>query len=371
MIVGTVRELKPQEYRVALAPSGAHALARAGHTVLLESGAGESSGFSDDVYAAAGATLVDDAAEVWTRAEMVVKVKEPQPSEFVHFRPGLVLFTYLHLAAEPGVLDALIGARVTAIASETVQEDDGTMPLLAPMSEVAGRMAVEIGAQYLRKPGPGRGMLLGGVPGVEPAHVVVLGDGTVGQNAARQASALGAHVTLLGKSMERMRHLDDILQGRVATVVSTSYSIDDIVPQADLLVGAVLLPGERAPKLVSREVVRRMLAGSVIVDVAIDQGGCIETSHPTNHERPIYVEEGVVHYCVTNMPGAVPYTSTMALASSMLPYVEELANSGLREAVRRLPELERGVNTYAGEITLAALARSVDRPYRPLETLLA
>lgn len=367
MIIGTVRERKPQEYRVALAPAGVATLAGA-HTVLVERGAGEGGGFHDEAYVAAGATIVEGAAEVWARADLVAKVKEPQSSEFEFFRPGLVLMTYLHLAANEGVLDALLAARVTAIANETVRDSDGTYPMLTPMSEIAGRMSVDVGAQYLRKPGPGRGLLLSGAPGVSPAHVVVLGDGTVGQNAARRALALGARVTVLGKSLDRMRWLEEHVAA--ATVMSSPYSIVEVVPDADLLIGAVLIPAERAPKLVPRDVVARMRSGSVIVDVAIDQGGCVETSRPTNHEAPIFVEEGVVHYCVSNMPGAVPATSTMALANSLMPFVELIGEHGLVGAIEKSPGLGDGVSAYDGEVTHEALARSLRRPYTPLHALL-
>jgi alanine dehydrogenase len=365
-----VREVKVEEYRVGLTPHGVHALSAAGHRVLVERGAGAGSGFDDAAYEQAGAELVDSAGDVWQKADLVVKVKEPQPEEFDRLRPGLTLFTYLHLAASPEVTSALLDRRVVAIAYETVESAAGTLPLLVPMSQIAGRMATEVGAQFLRKPGPGRGKLLSGLPGVPPARVVILGSGTVGTNACAVAVGLEAHVTMLARNLEQMRHLEMAWRGRVTVLVSNHLTIVESLLGADLLVCGVLVPGGVAPKLVSRETVRSMGPGAVVVDVSIDQGGCTETSRPTTHADPIYVEEGVVHYCVPNMPGAVPYTATGALTAATLPYLLRLADLGPEAALRADPGLARGLNTYDGHVTYEPIAQAQGRPYTPVDRLL-
>lgn len=370
MIIGIPKEVKPREYRVAQPPHGVRELVRHGHTVLVERGAGLGSGFDDEQYASAGATLVDDAASVWNRAELVVKVKEPIESEFVYLRPGLILFTFLHLAANEALARALVEREVTAIAYETVQLPDGSLPLLAPMSEVAGRLAVQVGAYYLMEPYGGRGVLLGGVPGVPPGRVVVIGGGTVGTNAAQMALGLGAEVLLFDVNIERLRYLEAVLHGRFQTRMSSEQALAEAVREADLVIGAVLIPGARAPKLVSREMVRSMRRGSVIVDVSIDQGGCVETARPTTHDAPVYDVDGVLHYMVTNMPGAVPRTSTFALSNVTLRYVLELADLGFAAAVRRDRALANGVNVCRGKITHPAVAEALGMPFEPLANLL-
>lgn len=369
MIVGTVRETKTEEYRVALTPDGVADIVGAGHQVLVEVGAGVGSNYLDAEYREAGAELVGTPEEVYARAELMCEVKEPQPQEYDLLREGQILFTYLHLAAEPHVTDALIRSKCIAIGYETVRRDDGFLPLLAPMSEVAGRMAVELGAHYLKRPGPGRGMLLGGLPGVPPAHVVIMGSGNVGKNAVRAAVGFGARVSVVSINEDQLRHLEDEYQGRIETVLSSPSAIASVVAGADLLVGAVLVEGRRAPVVVTREMVRSMGPGAVIVDVAVDQGGCVETTRPTSHVEPIYVEEGVVHYAVPNMPGAVPRTSSRALTGLTLPYILRVANRGLAIALED-PALRRGVNTYLGEITHAGVADSLGRNWTPLDELL-
>ncbi len=370
MIVGIPKEIKDNEYRVAMTPGGVHMLREAGHRVLVQAGAGEGSGFSDEEYARAGAEILPTAAAVWEGAEMVIKVKEPRPEEYEFLREGLLLFTYLHLAAEEELTHELLKRKVNAIAYETVELADGRLPLLTPMSEVAGRMAVQVGAHYLEKAHGGRGKLLGGVPGVRPADVVIIGGGTVGTNAAKMALGLGAHVTIIEKNIDRLRYLEDVLHGNLTTLASNPLNIAHAVRVADLVVGAVLIHGARAPRLVTREMVSTMKPGSVIVDVAIDQGGCVETSHPTTHSNPTYLVDGVVHYGVTNMPGAVPRTSTYALSNATLPYATLLANLGFEEAVRRNAALARGVNTYRGYLTYPAVAEAFGLEYTPLEKLL-
>ncbi len=370
MIVGTVRETKTEEYRVALTPEGASDIVRSGHTVLIERGAGEGSHYSDDEYQVAGAVLVATPEEVYARAELMCEVKEPQPSEYELLRDGQVLVTYLHLAAEPLAVDALIASRCVAIGYETVELDDGFLPLLAPMSEIAGRMAVEIGAALLKRPGPGRGMLLGGLPGVPPAHVVIVGSGNVGKNAVRAAVGTGARVTVASIREEQLRALEELYAGRVETLISTPQSLAKAIAGADLLVGAVLVPGRRAPVVVSREMVRSMGSGAVVVDVAVDQGGCVETTRPTNHLDPIYLEEGVLHYAVPNMPGAVPRTSSRALTALTLPYILRVANEGLKTAVARDAALRRGVNVWRGHLTHSDVAASLGRDWTPVERLL-
>ncbi|MBE3563165.1 MAG: alanine dehydrogenase [Hydrogenibacillus schlegelii] len=372
MIIGVPKEIKAGEHRVALTPAGVHALVGRGHTVLLERGAGAGAGFSDEEYAREGATVVDGPEDVWRKAELVLKVKEPQPSEYRFFREDLTLFTYLHLAAEPELTRALLDARMTAIAYETIQLDSGLLPLLLPMSEVAGRMSVQIGAQFLSKPYGGVGLLLGGVPGVPPAKVVIIGGGTVGTNAAKIALGMGADVTILDVNPLRLRELDDLFGGRVKTVMSSPYNIAAAVREADLLIGAVLIPGRRAPKLVTEAMVRSMRPGSVIVDVAVDQGGSIETvDRVTTHAEPTYEKYGVIHYAVANIPGAVPRTSTLALTNATLPYVLALADQGVLAAARKDPALARGINTIQGALTNRPVAESLELPYTPLETVLA
>ncbi|RLT26407.1 MAG: alanine dehydrogenase, partial [Chloroflexi bacterium] len=341
MIVATVKELKLEEYRVALTPQGVASIVGAGHQVLVETGAGVGSNYDDDEYRAAGAEVVPTAAEVFARADLICKVKEPQHQEFELLRAGQLLFTYLHLAAEPDVTEALVHSRCTAIGYETVRRDDGFLPLLAPMSEIAGRMAVEIGGQFLKRPGPGRGVLLGGLPGVPPAHVVILGSGNVGKNSVRAAVGAGARVSVISNSEDQLRALEELYAGRVETVLASAQAIADTVVGADLVVGAVLVEGRRAPVVMTRAMVRSMGPGAVIVDVAVDQGGCIETTRPTDHVHPIYVEEGVVHYAVPNMPGAVPRTSSRALTGLTLPYILEVANRGFEAAVLSDPALRR------------------------------
>ena len=357
MIVGVPRETKTREYRVAITPDGVRELVAGGHRVIVEHGAGEGSALSDDDYVAAGAT-VGDTATAWG-ADMVVKVKEPQPAEHPYLRSGLVLFTYLHLAAYPEVGKALLEAGTTALAYETVQLESGALPLLAPMSEVAGRMAPQIGAHYLERENGGRGVLLGGAPGVRPARVVVLGAGNVGWNAAWIAQGMEAEVLLLDRNLDRLRWVDQIHKGRIMTLASNRGTVERAVAQADLVVGAVLVPGGRAPVVVTEEMVREMIPGAVIVDVAIDQGGCIETIHETTHDDPVYELHGVVHYAVGNIPGAVPHTSTYALTNATLPYVVEVADRGVRDAVQRDPALRSGVTTVAGHVTNAAVAEAL------------
>lgn len=369
MRVGVPREIKDQEGRVGIAPAGVHELVDAGHSVVVEAGAGEESGIADRDYERHGARIARHAAETWD-ADMVLKVKEPLPSEYGYLRPDLILFTYLHLAAAPDLTRALLRSRTIAIAYETVQLPDGELPLLTPMSEVAGRMAVQEGAFYLKKTAGGRGTLLGGVTGVPPANVVVLGGGVVGTHAAKVATGMGAQVTLLEKNPRRMAYLDDILHGRVMVVMSNPVTVEQAVTYADLLVGAVLIPGARAPRLVTEAMVRAMKPGSVIVDVAVDQGGCVETTRPTTHTHPILERHGVLHYGVTNMPGALPRTSTFALTNATMPYVLEIARKGWHRAVREDAALARGVNTAEGHLTHPAVAASHGLEYTPLDSLL-
>ena len=370
MIIGIPKEIKDNEYRVAQTPGGVAMLVQHGHQVLVQAGAGEGSGFSDEEYRQAGAEIVTDAAEVWKRADMILKVKEPLPQEYDYLRPGLLLFTYLHLAADERLTHELMKRQVTAIAYETVELDDGRLPLLVPMSEVAGRMAVQIGAHYLEKTQGGRGKLLGGIPGVRPADVVIIGGGTVGINAAKIALGMGAHVVIIEKNPDRLRYLDEVLHGNLTTLASNPRNIEDSVRVADLVIGAVLIPGARAPILVSRDLVAKMKPGSVIIDVAVDQGGCVETIRPTTHSHPTYVVDGVIHYGVTNMPGAVPRTSTYGLSNATLPYALMLADLDFEEAVSQNKALARGVNTYKGHITHHAVAEAFGLTYTPLEKLL-
>jgi alanine dehydrogenase len=368
MRIGVAREIKPDEYRVALTPAGALELINRGHEVAVETGAGIGSAFPDEAYQRVGAELTS-VDEIWERSEMVLKVKEPIASEYGRLREGLILFTYLHIAADEPLTHALLDSGITAVAYETV-EVRGTLPLLAPMSEVAGRLASQAGAYFLEKPLGGRGLLLGGVPGVAPGRVVIVGGGVVGYNAAVIALGLGAQVTILERSIDRMRHLEEILSGRVTLLMSSLLQVASAVEEADLVIGAVLVPGAVAPKLVTREMITGMKDGAVVVDVAIDQGGCFETSHPTTHADPVYVVDGVTHYCVANMPGAVPITSTKALTNATLPYVEAIANNGLRAAVAADAALAKGVNAIEGKLTYEAVAEAHGLDYTPLDDVL-
>jgi len=363
MIIGVPKEIKINENRVALTPHLALDLTRSGHEVLVEKGAGVNSGFSDEEYAAVNCTLVDKPETLFERSELVVKVKEPQPREIEMCHPDLTLFTYFHFAADKNLTLSFQKSGATAIAYETIMLKDGSLPLLIPMSEVAGRMAVQEGAKYLEKAQGGRGILLGGVPGVAPATVTILGAGVVGTNAALIASGLGANVFILDVNLNRLRYLDEIMPKNVRTIFSNRYNINELLKQTDLLVGAVLIVGSKAPKLVTREMLKLMKPGSVIVDVAVDQGGCIETCRPTTHDDPIYEVEGVIHYCVANMPGAVPFTSTTALTNSTSPYVQKLANSGILPALRNDPALLKGLNMYQGKVTHAGVASAFDLDY--------
>lgn len=369
MIVGVPKEVKDQERRVGLIPSGVHSLVEAGHEVYVQSGAGDGSSLSDEEYVAAGATILPSAADVWAKAEMIVKVKEPQPGEYGYFRKGLLLFTYLHLAPLPELTAKLVEAGVNSVAYETIREEDGSLPLLTPMSEVAGRMSVQVGAQYLEAPNGGRGILIGGVPGVTSANVVIIGGGVVGHSALKMAVGLGANVTVIDRSLNRLRYLDDIWGSRIVTLASNVHTIRDAVRQADLVVGAVLIPGASAPKLVRRDMIASMRKRSVVVDVAIDQGGCFETSRATTHTDPIYFVDDVLHYCVSNMPAAVAQTSTFALNNATNPYVLTLANKGLEQACADSAAICEGVNTYEGHIVYPAVAESQGREWREMKSL--
>ncbi len=369
MIVGVPKEIKDNEYRVAMTPGGVHQLVAGGHEVWVQTGAGTGSDFSDQEYAASGAKLVPTGADAW-RAEMVVKVKEPQSEEFQFLRPDLLLFTYLHLAAEERLTREMRDRGTTGIAYETVELENGQLPLLTPMSEVAGRMSIQVGAYYLEKMNGGRGKLLGGVPGVRPADVVIVGAGVAGTNAAQMALGLGAHVTIIDINLERLRYLDEVMGGRLTTLSSNPLNIAQSVQRAELLVGAVLIKGAKAPKLVTHQMIKTMAPGSVVVDIAVDQGGCIETTRPTTHSNPVFVVDGVIHYGVTNMPGAVPRTSTYALSSATLPYIVELADLGFEMAVRHDARLAKGVNTYRSHITYPDVAEAFGMEYAPLESLL-
>jgi alanine dehydrogenase len=367
--IGVAKEIKPDEYRVALTPAGARELVQGGHEVAIETGAGVGSAFADQAYEAVGARIVG-VEEVWADSDLLLKVKEPIQPEYERLREGLILFTYLHIAADEPLTHALVDSGIAAVAYETVETSNGALPLLAPMSEIAGRLAAQAGAYFLEMPLGGRGLLLGGVPGVAPGRVVIIGGGIVGYNAAVIAIGLGANVTILDRSLDRMRHLEEILSGRVSLVMSSSLQIEELLREADVVIGAVLIPGAVAPKLITREMVRGMKEGAVLADVAIDQGGCAETSKPTTHSEPVYTVEGVTHYCVANMPGAVPITSTKALTNATLPYVEAIAQHGLAEAVARDPGLARGVNVLDGKITYEAVADAHGLDYQPLEDVL-
>ena len=371
MIIGVPKEIKDHESRVGVTPAGVKALTEAGHTVLVETQAGDQSGFPDDDYQNAGAEIVGEAGHVWGKSDMVVKVKEPIESEYVYFREGLVLFTYLHLAPVRDLTDKLLESKVIGVAYETVRDRQNTLPLLTPMSEVAGRMSVQVGASYLEKERGGRGILLGGVPGVPPAQVCIVGGGIVGTNAAKIALGFGARVTLVDVNLNRLRELDDIFGGRLYTLASNSYNLAQATREADLVIGGVLIPGSTAPKIVTRAMVSRMKKGAVIVDVAIDQGGCVETARPTSHSDPSYFVDGVVHYCVTNMPGAVPHTSTLALTNSTFPYLLRLANLGAREALKQDAGLAEGLNTWFGTLTHRGVAESQDRSWTAAARMIA
>ncbi len=368
MRIGVAKEIKPQEYRVALTPAGARELVQRGHEVVVETGAGLGSAFPDEAYERAGAAIAPVDA-VWEQ-ELVLKVKEPIAPEYPRLRPGLTLFTYLHIAADEPLTRALVDSGVTGIAYETVETDRGALPLLAPMSEIAGRLAPQAGADHLEKPKGGRGILLGGVAGVAPARVLVIGGGMVGYNAAVIALGMGAQVTILERSVERMRYLEQILSGRVQLLMSSALQLEESIKEADLTIGAVLIPGALAPKLITREMLGTMKESSVLVDVAIDQGGCAETSKATTHDDPVYTVDGVIHYCVANMPGAVPITSTRALTNVTLPYVEALADHGVLGAIRRDPALARGVNVLGGKVTYEAVAEAHGLEFTPLEDAL-
>lgn len=370
MLVGLPKEIKDSESRVGLTPAGVRALTDAGHQTLVERGAGAGSGFEDALYEQAGARMIDVHKDVWQQADMIVKVKEPIAEEYERMRDGAMLFTYLHLAPDEAQTQALLDNKVTGIAYETVTDRRGGLPLLTPMSEVAGRMAVQVGAQYLERINGGRGVLLGGVPGVPGARVVILGGGVVGINAAKMAIGLGASVTIVDSNLNRLRDLDDIFLGRITTLASSRYAIHEAISHADLIIGAVLIPGAAAPHLVTRDMLKDVPNGAVVVDVSVDQGGCIETTHPTKHTDPTFYVEGVLHYCVANMPGAVPRTSTFALTNATLPYVLKLANHGFLEAMAIDEGLRNGVNTYAGKLTYQAVAEAQGRDYTPLDTML-
>jgi alanine dehydrogenase len=370
MRIGVPSEIKDNEYRVGMTPSGVRDLTADGHQVFVQKGAGNGSGFADEEYVAAGGKILPDADAVYNDAEMIVKVKEPIEGDLKRMKDGQLLFTYLHLAPVPDLTQSLLKKKINGIAYETITGRGGSLPLLTPMSEVAGRMSVHIGAYYLQKPNGGRGILLGGVPGVLPGDVVIIGGGIVGINAAKMAFGLGARVTILDTNLDRLRYLDDIFRGSVLTLASNKAHIEDAVRRADLLVGGVLIPGASAPKLVTRAMVSEMKKGSVIVDVAIDQGGCVETAKATTHSKPVYDVDGVTHYCVANMPGAMPRTSTIALTNATLPYTRRIANLGFQKAIASDPGLAEGVNVYNGAITYRAVAESQGRPYTALAELL-
>ncbi len=371
MIVGVPKEIKEDEYRVALVPAGAAALKRAGHTILVQSSAGVGSNIPDRDYAQAGAQIVSSVKEIYRRAHLILKVKEPMPEEYPHLRPSQIVFTFFHFAANKGLAQAMLKRKVTCIAYETVEDLKGQLPILFPMSEVAGRMAVQEGAKYLEKPMRGKGMLLGGIPGVAPANILVLGGGVVGSNAAKVAAGFGASVTLMDIDLDRLRYLEDIMPKNVFFLMSNEHNIAERIPQVDLVFGCALIRGARSPMLIPRWMLKRMKPGSVIVDVAIDQGGCAETSRPTTHAAPVFVEGGIVHYCVTNIPGAVPVTSTYGLTNATLPLALQIANRGLSKALKENPALARGVNIAHGKVTYRSLAQALNLTYTPLQRVLS
>jgi alanine dehydrogenase len=370
MKIGLPKEIKDNEYRVGLTPAGVNALVNAGHQVFVQKTAGEGSGFNDEEYVNAGGKLVETADDAWGEGDMVVKVKEPIAPEYPRMRENQLLFTYLHLAPEFELTKQMMERKVTGVAYETITDENGKLPLLTPMSEVAGRMSVQVGATYLEKMNGGRGILLGGVPGVPAANVVIIGGGVVGTEAAKMAVGLGARVTIIDRNLDRLRQLDDIFLSKVQTLASSRYAIEDAISHADLVIGAVLVVGAAAPKLVTRDMLHLVPNGAVLVDVAVDQGGCFETTHATTHSNPTYYEEGVLHYCVANMPGAVPRTSTFALTNATLPYALALAKKGFERAIRDDEGLREGVNTYAGKLTYEAVATSQNLEYTPLSSLL-
>ena len=371
MIIGIPSEVKDNEYRVAATPEGVRELTRAGHEVAVQAGAGVGSALPDEEFEAAGARILPDADALFAAADMIVKVKEPQAEEFDRFREGQVLFTYLHLAADKPLTEFLMERKVASVAYETVELEDGRLPLLAPMSEIAGRMAPQVGAFYLQRPNEGRGVLMGGAAGVAPAKVVVIGAGMAGLNAAWIAAGMEAEVVMLDKNIDRLRYVDQVQRGRIQTVMSTALAIEQLVVEADLVIGAVLIPGAKAPHLVTAEMVREMRPGAVIVDISIDQGGCVETAHVTTHSHPTYVVDDVVHYCVGNMPGAVPRTSTYALTNVTLPYALDIASRGLEDAARTDAALALGVNVYAGALTNAGVAEAHALPFTELGDVIA
>lgn len=370
MIIGVPKEIKANENRVALLPVGVSTLKQSGHTVLVQTTAGLGSGFDDESYREAGAEIITSPKEIYGSADMIMKVKEPIAIEYDLVREGQIVFTYFHFAASKDLTEAMMKAKIVAIAYETVQKVDGSLPLLIPMSEVAGRMAPQEGAKYLERTMGGRGVLLGGVPGVEPADVVVIGGGIVGTNAAKIAAGLGARVTILDNNLYRLRYLDDVMPRNVVTMMSNPYNIRKAVTKADIVIGAVLIPGAKAPKLVTKDMLKDMKQGAVVVDVSVDQGGCIETCHPTTHENPTYVVDGVVHYCVANMPGAVPFTSTIALTNATLPYGVELANKGYEQVIKTNNEVKLGVNMIDGKITYRGVAEAFGFEYTPVEDII-
>ena len=370
MKIGLPKEIKDNEYRVGLTPAGVHALAGAGHTVYVEKSAGEGSGFTDEQYESAGATMLETADEIWAEGDMIVKVKEPIAPEYPRMRENQLLFTYLHLAPEFELTKQMMERKVTGVAYETITDKQGRLPLLTPMSEVAGRMSVQVGATYLEKMNGGKGILLGGVPGVPAANVVIIGGGVVGTEAAKMAVGLGARVTIIDRNLDRLRQLDEIFLSKVQTLASSRYQIEEAISHADLVIGAVLVVGAAAPKLVTRDMLHLIPQGAVLVDVAVDQGGCFETTRATTHSNPTYYEEGVLHYCVANMPGAVPRTSTFALTNATLPYALDLANKGFERAIADDAGLWEGVNTYAGKCTYEAVATSQNIEYTPLDSLI-
>ncbi len=370
MLIGVPKEIKNHEYRIGLTPAGARELIGHGHKVMIQRGGGTAIGLTDEMYRKVGAEIVDGAEEIFRRAEMIIKVKEPQPVEYAMLREGQILYTYLHLAPDPDQTAGLVKSGCTAIAYETVTDRKGGLPLLAPMSEVAGRMSIQAGAHALEKAQGGSGVLLGGVPGVKPAEVMVIGGGVVGINAARMAMGLNAHVTILDRSLDRLKYLDELYGHQLTTIYSTRDAIEERLPDTDLVIGAVLIPGAAAPKLVSREQLKLMRPGSVLVDVAIDQGGCFETSKATTHQSPTYEVDGVIHYCVANMPGGVARTSTFALTNATLPFAVQLANKGAKKAMLDDPHLLNGLNVHAGKITYEAVARDLGYEYVPAEKAL-
>ncbi len=370
MIIGVPKEIKTEENRVALTPIGVAGFVARNHQVLVQTGAGRGSGLTDANYRVAGATILDSAKEVWDKADMIMKVKEPQESEFALLRPGLILFTYLHLAATETVTRAMLERKVTGIAYETIQLDDGSLPLLAPMSEIAGRLSIQVGAWSLQAENGGRGVLLGGASGVRPANVVILGAGMSGTTACQVAVGMGAHVSILDINPNKLRYVHDILGGHVTTLMSNRANVEEAVVGADLVIGSVLIPGAQAPKLIPRALAKRMKPGAAFVDIAIDQGGCAETSRPTNHLNPIYVEEELVHYCVTNMPAIVPNTSTYALTNSTLTYGLELANRGFPQALIRNKALAKGLNTFGGKVTYEGVASAFNLPFTPVDEVI-